>query len=975
MRRDRWRQVDELFGRALEHEGGARAAFLAEACAGDPSLRREVEALLKIDSQAGNFIEEPVLELAARLLTDDTAPLGSAKSGGARSGPPPKPHTSHTADSIDDARFVPGEVLAERYRVVGLLGRGGMGEVYRADDLKLKQPVALKFLPERLAGDREATGRFYREVSVARQISHRHVCRVYDVSEAGGQHFISMEFVRGEELSSLLKRIGRLPQDKAVEIARQLCAGLAAIHEKGVLHRDLKPANVMIDERGDVRITDFGIAALAEEAGGRETQAGTPAYMSPEQLEGRELSARSDIYSLGLVLYELFTGRRAFEAASLPELLALRRSATAPTSPSKLIPDLDPVVERVISRCLEREPHARPVTALAVAAALPGGDPLAAALAAGETPSPEMVAAAPKQGALRPPVAVALLASVLVGLALVMLMSGRVSLHRLVSLKKSPDALKERAGDIARRLGYAAPPVDTAHGFSYDVENLIYLRDVDTTPDRWQRAAAGHPPVVIFWHRQSPRYLEPYNAWLIDTTDPPHAVSGMTLVVLDTEGRLTYFEAVPPQVYEEQPGAARTNAEAPTTGAATNTGATATNLETARPDWASLFADAGLDFNSFRPAPSRWTPPQHADARAAWEGTYADRPDMPLRVEAASHAGRAVYFEVVNQWRKPARQTPVEESAADRAGFALLLAFYFVPLVVAALLAWRNLRLGRGDRRGAFRLALFIFTMKLLHWLFFAHHVPTAYEFYGLFLVGLQSATYTAFFVGLLYLALEPFLRRRRPEWLISWSRLLAGDLRDPLVGRDILIGSVLGVCMMIGFYLDELAPVLLGQPLNIPNISSGLLYTLGLLGLNGFVPLLVNQTVSSIQFTFIAAFLLLSFSMLLRGRRRGIAAGWLVLSLLSLAATDSRTPTVMLLTLIPPTIVVLAVARFGLLTLIFTFMFVHLSVFFPVTTELSAWYAGGFILDLLVLLALVLHGFRTSLAGQPLLGGRLLED
>ncbi len=126
---------------------------------------------------------------------------------------------------------------------------------------------------------------------------------------------------------------------------------------------------------------------------------------------------------------------------------------------------------------------------------------------------------------------------------------------------------------------------------------------------------------------------------MVDATDPPHEVSGMTLVVLDTEGRLTYFEAVPPQVYEEQPGAATTNAEAPTAGAATNTGATAPNLETARPDWATLFADAGLDFNSFRPAPSRWTPPQHADARAAWEGTYADRPDMPLRVEAASHRG------------------------------------------------------------------------------------------------------------------------------------------------------------------------------------------------------------------------------------------------------------------------------------------------------------------------------------------------
>ena len=270
-----------------------------------------------------------------------------------------------------------------------------MGEVYRADDLKLKQAVALKFLPASLSADGAALARFYKEVSVARQISHRHVCRVYDVSEYQGEHFISMEYVRGEELASLLKRIGRLPQDKAIDVARQLCAGLAAVHERGVLHRDLKPANIMLDEHGEVRITDFGIAALAIED--RREMSGTPAYMSPEQLDGRELTPKSDIYSLGLVLYEVFTGKKAFEASSMQELLRLRRSDTTPTSPAQHVPELDPLVERVIFRCLERDPAKRPASALQVAAALPGGDPLAAALAAGETPSPEMVAAAPKR--------------------------------------------------------------------------------------------------------------------------------------------------------------------------------------------------------------------------------------------------------------------------------------------------------------------------------------------------------------------------------------------------------------------------------------------------------------------------------------------------------------------------------------------------------------------------------------------------
>ncbi|MGB7924512.1 MAG: serine/threonine-protein kinase, partial [Pyrinomonadaceae bacterium] len=281
-------------------------------------------------------------------------------------------------DSIDNARFISGTILAERYRIVGLLGKGGMGEVYRADDLKLGQAVALKFLPEHLLSDGAALARFHREVRVARQVSHRNVCRVYDIGEIRGQHFLSMEFIKGEELSSLLRRIGRLPADKATEIARQLCAGLAAAHDNSVLHRDLKPANVMIDADGNVRILDFGLAGLVEEFRHEEVRAGTPAYMSPEQLTGKELTVKSDIYSLGLVLYEVYTGRRAFEAGSLADLLKLRQSDTTPTSPSSLVKEIDPLVERVILRCLEKDPKDRPASALQVAAALPGGDPLQA---------------------------------------------------------------------------------------------------------------------------------------------------------------------------------------------------------------------------------------------------------------------------------------------------------------------------------------------------------------------------------------------------------------------------------------------------------------------------------------------------------------------------------------------------------------------------------------------------------------------
>ena len=207
-----------------------------------------------------------------------------------------------------DSLQVPSTV--SRYRVLGLVGRGGMGEVYRASDLKLNQPVALKFLPESATRSRALLERFHGEVRIARQVSHPNVCRVYDIGEADGAAYISMEYVDGEDLGSLLRRIGRLPGDKATEIARKLCAGLAAAHARGVVHRDLKPANVMIDGRGEALIMDFGLAAVADQVDGAEVRSGTPAYMAPEQLAGREVTERSDLYALGLVLYEVFTGQK-----------------------------------------------------------------------------------------------------------------------------------------------------------------------------------------------------------------------------------------------------------------------------------------------------------------------------------------------------------------------------------------------------------------------------------------------------------------------------------------------------------------------------------------------------------------------------------------------------------------------------------------------------------------------------------------
>ncbi len=365
------------------------------------------------------------------------------------------------------ARFLPGTVVADRYRVVGLLGRGGMGEVYRADDLKLGQPVALKFLPAGLERDQARLNRFLGEVRMSLRVTHPNVCRVYDIGDVDGEHFISMEYVDGEDLASLVRRIGRLPQDKAVEMARQLCAGLHAAHEEGILHRDLKPANVMLDGRGRIKITDFGLAGLQESFKGADIGVGTPAYMAPEQISSREVTARSDIYALGLVLYELFTGKRAFSGRTPAELARAHRD-TPPTSPSSIITDLDATVESVILRCLEKDPLKRPPSALAVSAALPGGDPLAAALAAGETPSPEMVAEAGQNEGLNPMVAGACLTAFAIGLVLYLFTASRTQVTALTPLPNSPEVLVNEARELLARIGYELPPGDRTFGFIWD---------------------------------------------------------------------------------------------------------------------------------------------------------------------------------------------------------------------------------------------------------------------------------------------------------------------------------------------------------------------------------------------------------------------------------------------------------------------------------------------------------------------------
>jgi serine/threonine-protein kinase len=865
-----------------------------------------------------------------------------------RPAPPSNPILT-SSDPIGGGRFTPGAIIGERYRIVALLGRGGMGEVYRAEDLRLAQVVAIKFLPEALSRDASALARFHSEVRVARQVSHPNVCRVFDIGDAEGIPFLTMEYVDGEDIASLIRRIGRLPQDKAIEISRQICAGLAAAHERGVVHRDLKPANVMLDGSGKIRLTDFGLAGIAATIQGAEIRAGTPAYMAPEQLSGKEVTTKSDIYSLGLVMYEILTGKRAYDAATLPELIKAREEA-APTNPSTLVRDLDPLIERVILRCLEKDPAKRPISVLQVSAALPGGDPLAAALAAGETPSPEMVAAAGETEGLNPRIGLLCLVGVCLLLVALLGIAKRSKMISYISFGPSQDVLKAKANDMIRTFGYTDAPADTAQGFELMRDYLQYISETVKTPQRWEVLKQDEPPTLMFWYRENPQLLisfAPVDNLVygrIQSDEPPMSTSGGRLIGLSPQGNMLGFRETPPQVDEplSEPRSA--------------------------PDWNKLFVAAGLDQSQFKSAAPRWYPLAWGDSRAAWQGTWPNHPEIPLRVEAAGYRGRPIFFKLISPWDKPTRMEAPKRSRQNSIGQWFSFAILGTILGLGIWMASRSVRAGKGDLKGATRLALFVALVGIVNWALLAHHVSSQLEIV-LFILAVSVSLFFGMLTWLLYVALEPYVRRYWPDTLISWSRFLAGKFRDPVVARDVLLGTLFGVASAT---LEQLQPYVEAWLGKAPQRPLGLTTAYTLEGLKGSIASVLFNASSSFSNALEVFFLF--FILRLVFRRNWLAA--LVVSLVfCIPSLAAQNPLIDALFSAPFLWIYLYILyRFGLVALTVLFFVDQLADNMPLASPLSAWYTEGGLVAMVTILAVAFYGFYVSRAGKPVFGTGALD-
>jgi hypothetical protein len=503
----------------------------------------------------------------------------------------------------------------------------------------------------------------------------------------------------------------------------------------------------------------------------------------------------------------------------------------------------------------------------------------------------------------------------------------RHDLINQIPMENSSEVLAAKAREIAKSFGYTDRPVDTISAWEYDEDYLRFARaQKNASADLY----APYPPAVYFWYRQSPHY--PTDSELnygIYSFNRDKLEPGMQAVVLDSNGRLLEFQARPT--------------------AETHVGGGAPAF-----DWSRLFAAAGLDSARFQAVLSKVTPTSAFDERSAWTG--AAEGAQELRVEAAAFQGRPVSFRVLGAWARPSQPPSFSFGTIPLPVFIL---FGLALPGVAGLLTWRNAHSGRGDRRGAFRLAAFLFVFTLLANLGAMHHVPTMAEFALLFGV-IRDAITVGALGWLLYIAFEPQVRRRSPENLISWSRLLAGRWRDPMVGGHVLAGIALGVFTLSAMTSMTAMPF---RAILVPFLPWSNAH---LLSVWCYFPvgIIASGLGCSLAMNLIS----------IPARRRWLAAVLFVLVMTLILLPSYGKPSLLTTARLTiwNTMLAFTLIRFGLLATIASSYAALMIEIFPLTTNWSAWYAPAALLAIATLVALALYGLVTTLKGRPLWPARL---
>jgi serine/threonine-protein kinase len=747
--------------------------------------------------------------------------------------------------------------------------------------------VALKFLPEHLNRDIQAREMLLAEVRIARSIAHPNVCRVYDIHEYRGRGFLTMEFIDGEDLEGILQRSGRLRFSNALALARQLLSGLAEAHRLGIVHRDLKPSNIMVDGHGIARISDFGLAMDGRFTSCSPRIAGTPDYMAPEVARGEEATIQSDLYSLGLILLELFSGRRITAATSGDPDAATRCTSGLHDSHLMKLPSS---IRPMIAHCVQTDPGLRPLSADALLSNLPELNERDILF---DSPrqfvSPEWLAFLPNKRPVRFWSCALMFAGIVISLLVHTVSSRQIRFIENANLDRSPAEQLKIATSLLSSIGHEVESGGrTAIGFEY-VSDEKALRPLDAN-----RAA-------VFWYRQSKHNLIVREQGIsrgldnvrVSRHSPPLIQPADVRVELWGDGLLRSYECVRP----------------------------AESILDASHAIPRMYTAAGLDQSRFEVD----KPFSGNDGVSVLRETR----NPTITVTTTVDQGKLIRFQTNHQ-------QPVSKLDRDM-GNNMDEAVLGVLLIGGIVAAVQNVRRGQGDRSGALKLALFICLMSLITWATIASHVRNIAEEIRIWRHGLANAFFWGIVTWSFYLALEPTIRRHWPDRMISWNRLLHARWTDATVARDVLIGILIS-CTAIPLLglLNVAVRHQLGLP---PRMSIPPLELYPLLGVHFLISVFSHAASNGIYHAFVLTMMPLLFRKIVRSDIVAIGLTWTTLTAFLCLEYGDGSYWLPIYMSLWTAIYLGTMLYFGLLASAAMFFAFHILLYLPVTANDSAWY------------------------------------